>query len=68
MVKDLNEGDRARFRFPREGEGQVARVGTIIGFVITGEGEVVRMRVDGRPENETSMLLTTSVSLVSRQP
>jgi len=41
-------------------------VGTNIEFVMTGDGEVVRMHVGGKPNNETTMLLNTSVSLVSR--
>ena len=66
VVKDLRAGDRTRFWFPREGDRQVARLGTVIRFVMTGEGEVVRLHVDGRPNYETSMLLTTSVFFVSR--
>jgi len=31
-------------------------VGTIIGFVMTGDGEVVRMHTGGKPNNETTML------------
>jgi hypothetical protein len=33
---------------------------------MTGEGEMVRMHVDGSPNNETAMLPTTSVFFMSR--
>lgn len=65
-VKDLRAGDRARYWFPPNERDQVAKLGTILGFVMTTEGEVVRMHVDGMPNNETSMLLTTAVFFVSR--
>jgi len=66
MAKDLRAGDRARFWSPPEGAQQVTRLGTIIAFVMTSEGEMVRMHVDGRLDNETAMLPTTSVFFVSR--
>ena len=45
IVQDLRAGDRARFWFAGEGERQVARVGTVIGFVMTGEGVVTVTRL-----------------------
>ena len=65
-VKDLHAGDRVLFWFSPGEAHQLAKQGEILGFVMTSEGEIVRMHVDGRPENETSMLLVTSVLFVSR--
>ncbi len=66
VVKKLRAGDRARFWSSEDDGKQEARLGTVIAFVMTSEGEIVRMHVDGRPDNETAMLLTESVVFVSR--